>query len=112
LTVARRRLRDERGMSLPEVERRIASLERTKEYVALALLGDEKRHARDAVERTRAGGWKLLESLNSGAHTALPTVDDRKALVSRTSSLARAILRSSGAAGDGVPTPVNGGGGR
>ncbi|MFI7020218.1 AAA family ATPase [Streptomyces sp. NPDC050164] len=108
LMTARRRLRDEHGLSLPEVEKRIACLERTKEYAALALLGHGKRNAQSAVERIREGGWKLIESFNSGTHSALPTVDDRKALVSRTHALATAILRS----GTGAQTPVNGGGPR
>ncbi|MGW7568961.1 AAA family ATPase [Streptomyces tendae] len=94
LVTARRRLRDEHGLSLPEVEDRIAVLERTKEYVALALLGDRKLQAHDAVEQIRQGGWQLVEAFNSGTHAPLPTVDDRKALVSRTKSLATAILRS------------------
>ncbi|MEV7787743.1 AAA family ATPase [Streptomyces sp. NPDC088106] len=96
LVTARRRLRDEHGLPLLEVEERIASLERTKEYVALALLGDAKRDAQGTVERIRAGGWSLIQTFNSGTHAPLSTVDDRKALVSRTKGLAMAILRSGG----------------
>lgn len=101
LATARRRLRDEHGLPLPEVEERIASLERTKEYVALALLGDARRDAHEAVERIREGGWSLITTFNSGTHAPLPTVDDRKALVSRTKGLAMAILRSGGTGSNG-----------
>ncbi|PWI09050.1 chromosome segregation protein SMC [Streptomyces sp. NWU339] len=111
LVTARRRLRDEHGLPLSEVEKRIASLERTKEYAALALLGDGKRSAHEAVERIREGGWKLIEAFNSGTHTSLPTVDDRKALVSRTKALATAILRS-GTPGSGAQAPGTPGGAR
>ena len=111
LMTARRRLRDEHGLSLREVEERIASVERTKEYAALALLGDGKRSAQGAVEQIRPGGWKLIESFNSASHTALPTVDDRKELVSGTQALVRAILHS-GTARTRVPAPPNGGGRR
>ncbi|MCT7351015.1 AAA family ATPase [Streptomyces sp. 15-116A] len=99
LATARRRLRDEQGLALAEVEERIASLERTKEYVALALLGDGKRDARAAVERIRPGGWPLIEAFNSGTHGPLPTVDDRKALITRTKHLATAIVRAELSAG-------------
>ncbi|WP_331449194.1 AAA family ATPase [Streptomyces prasinus] len=111
LVTARRRLRDEHGLPLSEVEKRVAELERTKEYVALALLGDGKQHARDAVERLRPGGWQLIDAFNSGTHTPLPTVDDRKALVARTKGLATAVLRS-GIPGGSAQYPGNDGGTR
>ncbi|WP_329263275.1 AAA family ATPase [Streptomyces pseudovenezuelae] len=91
LETARRRLRDEQGLGLRAVEERVQSLERTKSYVSLALLGDEQQHARAAVERICPGGWMLIETFNSGAHTSLPTVDDRRNLVRRTKALATAI---------------------
>ncbi|MFH9569610.1 AAA family ATPase [Streptomyces sp. NPDC017230] len=96
LETARRRLRDERGLGLRAVEERIASLDRTKTYVSFALLGDERQHAREAVERICGGGWALVEAFNSGAHAPLPDVGDRKDLVSRTTALATAIRRSTG----------------
>ncbi|WP_327699687.1 AAA family ATPase [Streptomyces sp. NBC_00459] len=96
LETVRRRLRDEKGLGLRAVEERVESLERTKSYVSLALLGDEKQHARAAVERICPGGWALVEALNSGAHTPLPTVGDRKELVRRTKALATAIRNSTG----------------
>lgn len=96
LETARRRLRDEKGLGLRAVEERVESLERTKSYVSLALLGDERQHARAAVERIFPGGWTLIEAFNSGAHTPLPTVDDRKDLVRRTKTLAAAIRSSAG----------------
>ncbi|GAA3477778.1 AAA family ATPase [Streptomyces yanii] len=101
LETARRRLRDEQGLGLRAVEERVALLDRTKTYVSLALLGDEQRHAREAVERICAGGWALVEAFNSGAHAPLPTVDDRKTLVRRTEALAAAIRRSTGTEGAG-----------
>ncbi|GHH95018.1 AAA family ATPase [Streptomyces capillispiralis] len=94
LETARRRLRDEQGLGLRAVEKRVECLERTKQYVSLALLGDERQSAREAVEQLRPGGWRLIEAFNSGAHGPLPTVDDRKALVARTKALATAIRRS------------------
>jgi DNA repair exonuclease SbcCD ATPase subunit len=94
LETARRRLRDEHGLGLRAVEERVASLDRTKTYVALALLGDGTQHAREAVERICAGGWELIGAFNDGAHTPLPTVDDRKLLVRRTTALTKAIRRS------------------
>lgn len=96
LETARRRLRDEQGLGLRAVEERIASLDRTKTYVSLALLGNERQHAREAVERIYGGGWALVEAFNSGAHAPLPNVDDRKDLVRRTKALATAIRHSSG----------------
>ncbi|MET8181575.1 hypothetical protein [Streptomyces sp. NPDC005336] len=96
LETARRRLRDEKGLGLRAVEERVESLERTKSYVSLALLGDEQQHARAAVERICPGGWTLIEAFNSGAHTPLPTVGDRKVLVRRTKTLAAAIRSSTG----------------
>ncbi|WP_405521092.1 AAA family ATPase [Streptomyces canus] len=96
LETARRRLRDEKGLGLRAVEERVESLERTKSYVSLALLGDEQQHARAAVERICPGGWTLIETFNSGAHTPLPTVDDRKNLVRRTKALATAIRSGAG----------------
>ncbi|MFD5764324.1 AAA family ATPase [Streptomyces sp. NPDC127049] len=91
LETARRRLRDEQGLGLRAVEERVGSLDRTKTYVALALLGDAARPAREAVERIHPGGWTLIEAFNSGSHAPLPTVDDRKRLVRRAEALARAI---------------------
>ncbi|MFC8875498.1 AAA family ATPase [Streptomyces ardesiacus] len=96
LETARRRLRDEKGLGLRAVEERVESLDRTKTYVSLALLGDEQQPARAAVERISPGGWALIEAFNSGAHTPLPTVDDRKDLVRRTKALAAAIRSSAG----------------
>ncbi|MGC2996924.1 AAA family ATPase [Streptomyces sp. G35A] len=96
LETARRRLRDERGLSLRDIEERVASLDRTKTYVSLALLGDERQHARKAVERICADGWVLIEAFNSGAHVPLPTVEDRKKLVRRAEALAAAVRRSGG----------------
>ncbi|MCX5258661.1 AAA family ATPase [Streptomyces canus] len=96
LETARRRLRDEKGLGLRAVEERVESLERTKSYVSLALLGDEQQHARAAVERICPGGWTLIETFNSGAHTPLPTVDNRKNLVRRTKALAMAIRSGAG----------------
>lgn len=94
LETARRRLRDEQGLGLKDIEERIASLERTKQYVSLALLGDDRLSARDAVERISPGGWALIDAFNSGAHEPLSTVDARKDLVARTKILATAIRRS------------------
>ncbi len=111
LVTARRRLRDVHKMPLSEVEHRISSLERTKEYVALALLGDRKRNAHDALERIHVGGWALIDDFNSGTHGSLTTVDNRKSLVSRTKALAKAILRSGVANGD-AHVPQNRGGAR
>ncbi|MFF5183432.1 AAA family ATPase [Streptomyces sp. NPDC000345] len=91
LETARRRLRDEHGLGSAEVEERVGRLDRTKTYVALALLGDERQHARDAVEGICTGSWTLITAFNSGAHTPLPSVDDRKELVRRTKTLVRAI---------------------
>ncbi|MGW0797112.1 AAA family ATPase [Streptomyces sp. NPDC002692] len=88
---ARHRLCDEHGLGPTEVEERVGRVDRTKTYVALALLGDERQHARDAVERICPGGWTLIAAFNSGSHTPLPTVDDRKELVRRTKALVRAI---------------------
>lgn len=101
LETARRRLRDEDGLGIREVEERIGSLERTKTYVALALLGDERQHAREAVERICPGGWALITTFNSGTHTPLPTVDSRRDLVRRTKALVTAVRRSAGAQGAG-----------
>jgi energy-coupling factor transporter ATP-binding protein EcfA2 len=110
LETARRRLRDEEGLGLRAIEERVASLDRTKQYVSLALLGDERQSAREAVERLRPGGWALVEAFNSGAHAPLPTVDDRKALVNRTKALATAIRRS--LATGGTSATGNAGGAR
>ncbi|MFQ3556684.1 AAA family ATPase [Streptomyces gramineus] len=96
LETARRRLRDEQGLGLRTVEERVQSLDRTKSYVSLALLGDEQQHARAAVERICPGGWTLIETFNTGAHTSLPTVDDRRSLVRRTKALATAIRSGTG----------------
>ncbi len=101
LETARRRLRDEDGLGIREVEERIGSLDRTKTYVALALLGDERQPAREAVERICPGGWALITAFNTGAHTPLPTVDSRKDLVRRTKTLVAAVRRSAGAHGAG-----------
>ncbi|MEU7044718.1 AAA family ATPase [Streptomyces varsoviensis] len=95
---ARRTLRDDHGLGLAAIEERIAVPERTKQHVALALLGDESKCPRTAVEGLYAGGWALINELNKGSHTALPTVDDRKRLVSRTEKLAEAIRRGNGPA--------------
>lgn len=86
----------EQGLGLGEIERRVASLDRTKSYVSLALLGDERQHAREAVERICRGGWALVEAFNAGSHAPLPSVDERKDLVRRTKALATAILRGAG----------------
>ncbi|MFI1068531.1 AAA family ATPase [Streptomyces puniciscabiei] len=102
LQAARRRLRDEQGLGLRAVEERVASLDRTKTYVSLALLGDVQRPAREAVERICPGGWALVEAFNSGAHAPLPTVDDRRRLVRRTEALAAAVRRAAGTQGDGI----------
>lgn len=91
LETARRRLRDEHGLNLRAVEERVGSLERTKTYVSLALMGDARQPAREALERIHPDGWMLIEALNSGSHGPLPTVDDRKSLVRRTAALAMAI---------------------
>ncbi|MEV5811337.1 AAA family ATPase [Streptomyces mutabilis] len=96
LEAVRRTLRDEQGLGLRVIEERVASLERTKSYVSLALLGDERQHARDAVERVCGGGWALVEAFNTGSHAPLPSVDDRKVLVRRTEALAAAIRRGAG----------------
>ncbi|MFE3030895.1 AAA family ATPase [Streptomyces canus] len=96
LETARRRLRDEKRLGLRAVEERVETLERTKSYVSLALLGDEQQHARAAVERICPGGWKLIEAFNSGAHAPLPSINDRKDLVRRTKALAAAIRSSAG----------------
>ncbi|WNZ07468.1 AAA family ATPase [Streptomyces sp. 11x1] len=101
LETARRRLRDEHGLGIREVEERIGSLDRTKTYVALALLGDERQQAREAVERICPGGWALITVFNSGSHTPLPTVDSRKDLVRRTKALVAAVRRGAGARGAG-----------
>ncbi|MFJ9481650.1 AAA family ATPase [Streptomyces mirabilis] len=101
LETARRMLRDEKGLGLRAIEQRVESLERTKSYVSLALLGDEQQHARAAVERICPGGWTLIETFNSGAHMPLPAVDDRKDLVRRTKALATAIRSSTGTQGAG-----------
>lgn len=94
LETVRRRLRDEQGLGLGEIEERIDSLDhRTKAQVSLALLGDERQHAREAVEGVCPGGWELIETFNSGAHMTLPTLDDRRELLRRTQSLASAIRR-------------------
>ncbi|AXL92081.1 chromosome segregation protein SMC [Streptomyces sp. CB09001] len=97
LEAVRRTLRDERGLSLRAIEERVASLDRTKSYVALALLGDERQPAREAVEGLCVGGWALVEAFNAGAHSPLPRVDDRTDLVRRTTALATAIRRGAGA---------------
>lgn len=93
---ARRTLRDDHGLGLTEIEERIAPLERTKEYVALALLGDSAGGPQGEVESLHAGGWALINELNAGSHPGLPTVDDRKQLVRRTERLAGAIRRGRG----------------
>ncbi|ELS57077.1 AAA family ATPase [Streptomyces viridochromogenes] len=98
LETVRRRLRDEDGLGLGDIEERIGSLDhRTKAQVSLALLGDERQHARETVERISPGGWALIETFNSGAHLPLPTVHDRRELVRRTKALATAIRRVPGA---------------
>lgn len=103
LESARRRLRDEKGLGLRAVEERVQSLDRTKSYVSLALLGDEQQHARAAAERICPGGWALIEIFNSGAHTPLPTADDRNNLVRRTKALATAIRSRRPACGSSRP---------
>jgi hypothetical protein len=103
LATARRRLRDEQGLGLRAVEERVANLERTKEYVSLALLGDEQQSARGAVEQLCPGGWALIETFNSGTHTPLPTVADRGDLVRRTKALAAAIRRGAAPGATGGP---------
>ncbi|WP_411116286.1 AAA family ATPase [Streptomyces sp. 058-1L] len=92
---ARRTLRDERGLrlSLAEFEKRVPVQARTREYVALALLGDPAGDVRAAVDRLHPGGGALIGELNSGAHGGLATVTDRKRLVARTERLAEAVLR-------------------
>ncbi|WP_097224042.1 AAA family ATPase [Streptomyces sp. OV198] len=98
LETVRRRLRDEQGLGLAEIEERLGLLDhRTKAQVSLALLGDERQQAREAVERICPGSWTLIETFNSGAHRPLPTVDDRRELVRRTAALATAIRRGPGA---------------
>ncbi|MEU6292112.1 AAA family ATPase [Streptomyces sp. NPDC046988] len=96
LEAVRRTLRDEQGLGLRAIEERVASLDRTKSYVSLALLGDERQHARDAVELICGGGWALVEAFNAGSHAPLPSVDDRKDLVRRTKALAVAIRSGAG----------------
>ncbi|MGW6309520.1 AAA family ATPase [Streptomyces niveus] len=96
---ALRTLRDDHGLGLAEIEKRLASLVRTKEYVALALLGDRSGDPRTAVESLHAGGWAVIDELNAGAHPGLPTVDARDALVKRTKRLADAIRRGRGTVG-------------
>ncbi|MFF3613100.1 AAA family ATPase [Streptomyces sp. NPDC002580] len=93
---ARRTLRDDHGLGLTEIEERIAPLERTKEYVVLALPRNASGDPRTAVESLYAGGWALINELNAGSHPGLPTVDDRKRLVERTKGLAKAIRRGRG----------------
>ncbi|MFF7359956.1 AAA family ATPase [Streptomyces sp. NPDC008125] len=95
---ARRTLRDDHGLGMAEIEERVAPLDRTKEYVALALLGDAFQNPQAAVESLHPGGWALIGELNSGSHQGLPTVDDRKQLVARTERLAKAIIRTRGTA--------------
>ncbi|TRV80125.1 AAA family ATPase [Streptomyces sp. 130] len=101
LETARRRLRDDQGLSLRAVEERIGALERTKTYVSLALLGDARQPAREALERIHPGGWALIEAFNSGSHTPLPTADHRRSLVRRTTALAKAIRSAAGARNSG-----------
>ncbi|MER7696828.1 AAA family ATPase [Streptomyces sp. NPDC096095] len=96
MEAARRTLRDDHGLGLAEIEERIAPLDRTKEYVALALLGDSSGRPQTVVESLYAGGWALINELNAGSHPGLPTVDDRKQLVARTEGLAKAIRRGCG----------------
>lgn len=93
METARRALRDDHGLGLAEIEERISPLVRTKEYVALALLGDSSGEPQTAVESLHAGGWTLINELNAGSHPGLPTVDARKLLVKRTERLADAIRR-------------------
>jgi hypothetical protein len=95
---ARRTLRDESGrpLGLAEFQGRIPVRARAKEYVALALSGEPGDPPRTVVERLHPGGWALIETLNSGAHSALPTVEARKNLVKRTERLAEAIRRAPG----------------
>ncbi|WP_079195608.1 AAA family ATPase [Streptomyces acidiscabies] len=90
LDVTRHRLRGQ-GLGASEVEKRVGSLTRTKEYVALALSGDASAEAREAVELICPGGWGLLAQLNAGTHTPLPTVEARTTLVRRTKALVTAI---------------------
>jgi recombinational DNA repair ATPase RecF len=96
METARRALRDDHGLGLAEIEERVARLVRTKEHVALALLGDSSGRPRTVVESLCAGGWALIDELNEGSHSGLPTVDDRKQLVARTERLAGAIRRGRG----------------
>ncbi|WP_381795499.1 AAA family ATPase [Streptomyces niveus] len=93
METARRTLRDDHGLGLAEIEERITPLVRTKEYVALALLGDSSGEPQRAVESLHAGGWTLINELNAGSHPGLPTLDARKRLVKRTERLADAIRR-------------------
>jgi hypothetical protein len=97
---AHRALRDDHGLSLAEIEARIAPLTRTKEYVALALRGDPSQHPQAEVESLSTGGWDLLNELNQASHPGLPKVEDRKRLVRRSTTLATAIRR---VRGTGVP---------
>ncbi len=96
LEAVRRTLRDEQGLGLRAIEERVASLDRTKSYVSLALLGDERQHARDAVELICGGGWALVEAFNAGSHSPLPSVEYRKDLVRRTKALTVAIRSGAG----------------
>ncbi|MFJ4687104.1 AAA family ATPase [Streptomyces sp. NPDC088789] len=96
METARRTLRDDQGLGLAEIEERISPLVRTKEHVALALLGDSSGRPQVVVESLYAGGWALISELNEGSHPGLPTLDDRKQLVTRTERLARAIRRGRG----------------
>lgn len=96
METARRTLRDDHGLGLAEIEERIAPLERTKEHVALALLGDSSRRPQTVVESLHAGGWELINELNAGSHSELATVNGRKQLVARTERLAGAIRRGRG----------------
>ena len=96
METARRTLRDDHGLGLAEIEERISPLERTKEHVALALLGDSSGRPQTVVDSLYAGGWALINELNEGSHPGLPTVDDRKQLVARTERLAGAIRRGRG----------------
>ncbi|WP_405796197.1 AAA family ATPase [Streptomyces sp. NBC_01506] len=93
METARRTLRDDHGLGLAEIEKRVSPPARTKEYVALALLGDSSARPQTAVESLHAGGWALINELNARSHPGLPSVDDRKRLVARTERLARAIRR-------------------
>ncbi|MFF4480232.1 chromosome segregation protein SMC [Streptomyces sp. NPDC001520] len=96
METARRTLRDDHGLGLAEIEERIATVERTKEYVALALLGDSSGEPQSVVESLYAGGWTLINELNADSHPGLPTTGDRKQLVTRTERLAEAIRRGRG----------------